>query len=151
LSGKRQAWIIVSICGALALAILLLIMTMLERLIAEWSAPQPASPDNIAVRRSQSPDQSGHPVAACSSTAEWITSDDYPAEAIRAEHEGTTRVAWTIGDDGRVSSCRVVESSGHDSLDRAGCQAILARGCYDRVRLPEARSQTRRIVWRLPE
>jgi hypothetical protein len=36
-----------------------------------------------------------------------ISDDDYPASALRAERRGTTTARFTIGTDGRVTSCSV--------------------------------------------
>lgn len=140
-------------CGVIGLAILLLIMTMIERRIAAWSAPQvePAvadvQPSAVSLpTESRTVQEEG----SCEPAAQWIIADDYPAEAIRREYEGTVRIEWTVGNNGRVSSCHILESSGHDLLDQAGCQAIMARGCYDPAKLPAKRTMSRRIVWRLP-
>lgn len=87
--------------------------------------------------------------------ADWITNDDYPAASIRAEEEGTTAITWTINTQGRVENCRVTASSGSAALDRAACAALTRRGRYspalDQAGNPIASTQSRRVVWRLPE
>jgi len=142
----RQGYLVLALCTALGLAIIMLLMSFAERKIAGWSVPtappsrsEPAPAVDQSVRG-----------AACSPAAQWITADDYPFEAIVQEHEGTTTINWVVGGNGRVASCRVTQSSGHDSLDQAGCRALMARGCWDPKALPEKREHTRRIVWRLP-
>jgi protein TonB len=60
----------------------------------------------------------------------WITPDDYPAEALRNEWKGRVTAAWVVEKDGRVSRCRIVASSGHESLDAATCRLIMLRGAY---------------------
>jgi periplasmic protein TonB len=43
----------------------------------------------------------------------------YPALAVRLNHEGNTSLSFTIGTDGGVSNVSVTNSSGHDELDQA--------------------------------
>lgn len=87
--------------------------------------------------------------------ANWVSSDDYPASALRAEAQGTTGISWDINSAGRVENCRVTSSSGNADLDDAACRAITRRGRYtpavDQNGQPIKSSQSRRIVWRLPE
>lgn len=52
---------------------------------------------------------------------------DYPASAIRANQQGDVTVRLVIGLDGRVSECVIVESSGHDILDRTTCPLVTER------------------------
>jgi len=81
----------------------------------------------------------------------WITADDYPPEALRANHEGTVTITWVATPDGRISDCQTLQRSGHASLDRAACSAILRRGRYAAV--PSAQGPrvfTRRVVWKIP-
>lgn len=47
----------------------------------------------------------------------------YPAKALQEEREGVSRVAMTIGTDGRIAACQVTISSGHADLDAASCRA----------------------------
>ncbi len=46
-----------------------------------------------------------------------FSADDYPASAQSAGAEGTTRASLTIGPDGRVTACNIIQSSGNSSLD----------------------------------
>lgn len=48
----------------------------------------------------------------------------YPPIAQRLNQEGTVRVSFTITPDGSVSDPKVVESSGHDSLDQAALRCV---------------------------
>ncbi|MGV3769904.1 MAG: energy transducer TonB [Sphingobium phenoxybenzoativorans] len=87
--------------------------------------------------------------------ASWVSSDDYPASALRAEAEGTSAITWEINEQGRVENCRVTSSSGNADLDEAACKAMTRRGRYtpavDQNGSPIRSSQSRRIVWRLPQ
>lgn len=108
--------------------------------------PAPPPPPPPAINKAAGP--KGDP-------AQWITTDDYPPSSIRAEEEGTTGIKWTINTQGRVENCTVTQSSGHPALDRAACQALTRRGRYspalDQAGNPIASTQSRRVVWRLPE
>jgi protein TonB len=87
--------------------------------------------------------------------AQWISTDDYPPSAIRAEEEGTTGIAWTINAQGRVENCTVTSSSGSRALDDAACRAITRRGRYspalDQSGNPITSKSSRRVTWRLPD
>ncbi len=52
---------------------------------------------------------------------------DYPNSALRANQQGDVTVRLTIGLDGQVSECVVVESSGHEILDRTTCRLVTER------------------------
>ena len=114
--------------------------------IAAPPAP-PAPPAPAPPRVNQSAGAKGNP-------ADWITQDDYPASALRAEEQGTSAITWTINTQGRVENCRVTSSSGSSALDDAACRAITRRGRYapakDQNGNPIASSQSRRVVWKLP-
>lgn len=83
-----------------------------------------------------------------------ITSDDYPAAAIRAGEQGTARIRFVVDANGRVSSCEVTESSGSAVLDSASCALTMRRFRFQpatRDGVPIQSVVTRRITWRLPE
>ncbi|MEM9081912.1 MAG: energy transducer TonB, partial [Verrucomicrobiota bacterium] len=52
------------------------------------------------------------------------TQPHYPSSARRAGHQGTTRVTFTVTSSGKVTSARIVASSGHRSLDSAALSAV---------------------------
>jgi TonB family protein len=55
---------------------------------------------------------------------------DYPASALRAGEQGTTRVELVVAANGRVSQCVVIGSSGSSALDAATCRLIIARARF---------------------
>ena len=55
---------------------------------------------------------------------------DYPPAALREEEQGTVRVTFVVGADGRVSNCAVAESSGSRSLDSTTCRIFQQRFRY---------------------
>ncbi len=107
-------------------------------------APPPPAPPTV----SKAAGAKGNP-------ADWITTDDYPPSSIRAEEEGTTVIKWTINTEGRVENCVTTQSSGSNALDQAACRALSRRARYtpakDAAGNPMATTQTRRVVWRLPQ
>ena len=49
---------------------------------------------------------------------------NYPSRAAREGREGRVRVSVQVGANGRVSSCSVTGSSGHNDLDQAACRGM---------------------------
>jgi TonB family protein len=62
--------------------------------------------------------------------ARWVTNNDYPKADFAQNNEGTTTFLLPVGADGKVSDCRIVESSGFPSLDRRTCELMLARAAF---------------------
>jgi len=85
----------------------------------------------------------------------WITTDDYPAEALRADQAGITVVRYDISATGQIENCSAAQSSGSAALDAAACAALAARGRFnpatDSRGRPIRSSATRRIRWQIPE
>lgn len=83
-----------------------------------------------------------------------ITSDDYPAAAIRAAEQGRTGIMLSVTATGMVSACAIVETSGSAILDAASCTLAYRRFRYAPARdasgNPIAGQVTRQIEWRLP-
>jgi len=61
----------------------------------------------------------------------WISTDDYPARALRAEAEGIAAYRLIVGTNGRVSACEVVRSTGNGVLDDATCDNIALRARFE--------------------
>lgn len=82
-----------------------------------------------------------------------ITSSDYPAPAIRAGAQGTTRIRLLVSADGRVAECAVISSSGNRLLDAQSCALTQARARYqpalDGQGRPVAAEQVETVNWRL--
>jgi TonB family protein len=92
--------------------------------------------------------------AVADDPAEWVTDEDYPSAAIRAGEQGSVSILWLINTDGKVSDCRVTQTSGHALLDQAACGAILRRGRYkaavDGEGKPIRSYAARKVNWMLP-
>ncbi|MEO9131190.1 MAG: energy transducer TonB [Sphingomonas sp.] len=63
-----------------------------------------------------------------------IRDSDYPRAAWDAGIGGTVVTGLTVGANGRVSGCKVIETSGHAELDAATCPLILKRFRFDPAR-----------------
>jgi periplasmic protein TonB len=59
-----------------------------------------------------------------------FSTDDYPESALRNEEQGTVRVSFTVGSNGRVQDCNVIQSSGSSALDAATCRIIRSRARF---------------------
>jgi TonB family protein len=86
--------------------------------------------------------------------SQLFSEDDYPAEALRAEEEGSVGARLQVSREGRVEGCTVVQSSGSASLDSATCRLLVARARFTPARDQRGRRTTDtvpvRIVWRIP-
>jgi TonB family protein len=108
------------------------------------SSPPPAPLESFPVIRAQPIDPHM-----------WITTDDYPAAALRAEVEGTVVVRYRIDKAGKVHDCVVTESSGVPVLDDRTCLLLTRRGRF--VPAVDARGRAvedgriQRIIWALPD
>ncbi len=56
-----------------------------------------------------------------------FSDDDYPAAAIAAGAQGTAQARLSIGTDGRVVGCDLVQSTGNSALDSATCRVLRSR------------------------
>lgn len=66
------------------------------------------------------PAGASHPKADLASCAKPV----YPASALAAKHDGTVKLAFLVGADGKLADSKVESSSGHPALDDAAHQAI---------------------------
>ena len=153
-NGKTLAWAILSLCAALTCALVAIgfyaVKAPLDRLAREWQRDallrQDRTPDNYPPVDTRPAESDPY------NSVSWITADDYPAASLRANQQGTVRIGWSVGAQGRAFDCRILESSGYPRLDQAACKAILRRARYrpEPVGL-SPRNYTRRVVWRLPD
>jgi len=68
--------------------------------------------------------------------------------------QGTSGIAWTINEQGRVENCHVVSSSGSQVLDDTACRLMTRRGRYspakDASGNPIKQTSSLRFRWVLP-
>ena len=118
--------------------------------------PQPPRPpqDPVVIRADPPAPRISPPQRARANLGSYFSTDDYPAAALRAEAEGTTRFSLAIGPDGRVTNCTVTGSSGNSALDSATCRILRSRARYtparDQNRNPTSGQDRGSVTWRLP-
>lgn len=106
--------------------------------VQQVQTPPPASPPTpVAAPPVPVPPPAPPPPARPAQAAEprgnpgnWVTRNDYPSSAKRAELEGTTGFRLTIDASGRVSDCQITRSSGHSVLDSKTCEQLRRRARF---------------------
>lgn len=85
----------------------------------------------------------------------WVTTDDYPTEALRSSVQGIVTTMMNVGTDGRVKRCIVVVSSGTPALDMAACSALTRRARFNPAigtdGQPTEAPFIKRVRWELPD
>lgn len=85
----------------------------------------------------------------------WANTNDYPSRALREEREGVTRFTVSVGPDGRVTSCQITGSSGHNDLDSTTCNLIQRRARFtpatDGEGQPTTGSWSSAVRWEIPK
>lgn len=131
----------------------------IENLVIVPAAAEPYPAYYPNYYRRQSPLQPGTPV----NKHAWITSDDYPAMAMRADLQGTVAYTLTVGVNGRVQSCDMTKNenptivtSVNDvpELNVATCRNITRRARFipatDAEGRPLETTYAGRVRWVLP-
>ena len=118
-----------------------------QPVITESSGPELPLPPPTATEPQPLP-----PVAPATSPGTWVTTNDYPARALREEREGTTAFRLDVGIDGKVTACAVTASSGHADLDAAACKALMRRARFEPITDGGGpASWTSRVRWTIPK
>lgn len=111
----------------------------------------------LAPLPSQSPAMAKEPTRAApfASLVNYLTTDDYPAEAVAKGEQGTVAFRLAIGVDGRVHGCTITASSGSAILDTASCRIMVARARFhsatDASGKPVQDIFESKISWRMPQ
>jgi TonB family protein len=86
--------------------------------------------------------------------ATYISSRDYPREAVRRHEQGRVEFELTISPEGVPSACRILASSGSAALDEATCRIMRDRPRFTPARDAEGRATADTIrsavFWALP-
>ena len=86
--------------------------------------------------------------------ASWIHPDDYPPAAMRKGEQGDVAVTLAVDAQGRVTGCRVDQSSGFADLDAGTCLRLSRRAHFqpatDATGQPTVGAYTRTVHWRQP-
>ncbi len=115
----------------------------------------PAPPAPVAPPAPPPPPKIAKPLKPKSAPSSWVTNDDYPPAALRAEQQGTTGFRLDVDATGRVTNCTVTASSGSSVLDGAACSLLKRRARFDPAqdasgnKIPAAFSS--RFRWELPK
>jgi periplasmic protein TonB len=100
------------------------------------------------------PPRTVKPAAARANLASYVSTDDYPQDALRNGESGSTGFRLEVGPNGRVTGCTVTSSSGSRSLDNATCRIMQSRARFtpatDSNGRPTSDSVSARIRWVLP-
>lgn len=97
------------------------------------------------------------PIAASprNDPANWVTTNDYRTIWINKEMSGTARFTLDVNGDGRVSDCRITQSTGYAELDQATCALIAKRARFKPAKdgngEDAAGSYSSAIHWQLPD
>ncbi|MBV1687059.1 energy transducer TonB [Novosphingobium sp. G106] len=88
------------------------------------------------------------------SPGRWVTTNDYPTDAVAQRAEGTTAFAVKVAPDGQVMDCQISESSGSEAFDRRTCELVSLRAWFDPAIDGEGKPAegyySNRVRWRLP-
>jgi TonB family protein len=80
------------------------------------------------------------------------TNLNYPSKALAEGREGISRVAVTIGLDGRIDQCAVIVSSGHPDLDAESCRTARRSSYFpatDAKGEPIETKAEQNLVWKM--
>lgn len=85
----------------------------------------------------------------------WVTTNDYPASDLRAEHQGRTSYRLTVDVRGVVTDCSITTTSGWPGLDRAACDNVKRRARFepatDQTGARSAGSFNGAVTWQIPK
>jgi len=118
-------------------------LVLLQSTAAVPTSAPPMPPPAVEVARPPQP----HGTAAS-----LFSVDDYPASARGTGAHGKVVARLTIGTDGRVTGCNIVQSTGFAVLDQATCNILRRRARYgpavDSHGMPVVSTVDETIVWR---
>ena len=93
--------------------------------------PRPPAPPAPPAPPPPPPPPRIEPASAQGDVRGLFSVDDYPSRALRNGDTGTARAELTIGTNGRVSGCRIVQSTGSSALDDATCKVLTRRARFN--------------------
>ena len=103
--------------------------------IAIWTAQQYLIADSSSETATKTypkpePPRVSGPTASRGDLRTVFSADDYPVSAQRNGEEGTVQAQLAVDQTGRVVACKVIRSSGSDSLDKATCNILQRRARF---------------------
>lgn len=125
------------------------------RTAAVAAKPVPAKAVVAPPAAPPAPAPSGTDPQPVGKVADWFPIDSYPPQARALGLEGRTAFALDIDALGRITQCRVLETSGSDLLDSATCTQAIINGRFrpgrDAAGKPMARAWQSAMRWKLAE
>lgn len=115
----------------------------------------PAPPAPVAPPAPPAPPKVAKKLTPRGSPQSWVTDDDYPPAALRAEQAGTVGFRLDVDAGGRVTDCTVTSSSGSSLLDSTACSLLKRRARFNAAedaggnKIPAAFNS--RITWKIPK
>ena len=85
---------------------------------------------SLAIPVAASASEPAQPATPVGNSGTWVTSDDYPMEAMRQEIEGATSFRLDIDRDGIPTNCTTTSSSGAAILDETACAKAMERARF---------------------
>lgn len=86
--------------------------------------------------------------------AKWMTPDDYPVEALRANEQGAIGFVLEVDAKGIAKTCRVTSGAEAAILSKATCKILLERAKFvpakDKAGKPIASAFESRFRWEIP-
>jgi protein TonB len=86
--------------------------------------------------------------------AQMFSNDDYPRSALRKHQQGRVCYRITVGTNGRITECRINQSSGYPVLDAITCKIAQERmhfiPAHDEAGNPTVDYYDLAVEWRLP-
>lgn len=83
----------------------------------------------------------------------WFRGEDYP-ESVHPGVQGVSVFTVKVGTDGRVKSCRIIETSGSSDLDIATCDIVTSRASFqpatDKKGTPIEGEYSNSVRWQPP-
>lgn len=124
-----------------------------------WVLPETvapiAPPPIVTVSMPDSTQLFPRPPQAKSYSWSRLTEGDWPDGALEAGRSGTTRVSFDIDAAGKVTTCRVLQTSGHPDLDARSCAIVRERAAYEPARgidgLADVGRGEQRFDWTTPD
>lgn len=94
------------------------------------------------------------PAVPATNPATWVTTADYPPDALRTEAEGKVAFELRVGPNGRPTGCTIKASSGNSALDETTCSMVLRRARFtpalDKRGQPTEGTYSNQVRWTIP-
>lgn len=95
------------------------------------------------------------PVMPANDPGAWVTPVDYPGWAVNYDVTGRVGFRVAVDENGRVTRCEIIRSSGVPDLDTIACEKVSERARFVPARNgagePVASSWTSTVVWQIPD